>query len=243
MKRKILTAVISAIFLLTELTLGAMYQISALKYHDLCGFALVVLACLFCAMFFKRSERYLYTQLALMFTVGADYLLVVLDEHYTLAVILFFFSQMLYMLRILADTESKRVYVAHVWVRCAVSLIALLLPLAVLKDDADALSIISVVYYANLILNAVFAFIGLKFDRRGVLFAVGLLLFVGCDLFVGLSNLSDYISLPANSLIFDIMYGRLNIAWLFYAPSQALLGISLLPYREYKREIQPGRKI
>ena len=60
--------------------------------------------------------------------------------------------------------------------------------------------------------------------RPGRLFALGLALFVGCDVCVGLFN-----ALPAPSPL----YSAASVGmWLFYLPSQALIALSALPEKE-----------
>ncbi len=216
-------------FLFVEAYLGLLFQISESGRYHYFGFALVMLACLFCTVFFDKSKRYACTQAALVFTVIADYFLVIKDEHYTLAVVMFMFAQGFYMLRIFSE-QGEQAKKLHAVIRASVSVIAAFLPLLVLGKDSDILSTVSVVYYANLILNTAFAFILSSLDKKALLFSIGLLLFVGCDLFVGLGNLSSYIEIPTGSVIDKLLSSKLNIAWIFYTPSQALLSISLLPY-------------
>ncbi len=225
-----------ALFLFAEAMLGYLYQQKSFRGHDQCGFALVLLSAVFCLIFFNGSKRYCFTQAALIFTVGADFFLVILDELYTVGVILFLIAQVFYMLRIISDTKDKNERKLQLWIRGAAAIAAAVITVAVLGRDSDTLSVISVLYYSFLLMNAVFAFTALRLDARGSIFAVGLLLFVVCDLFVGLGNLSDYLPISKDSVFFSAIFGKVNIPWVFYTPSQALLGISLLPYQLYEKQ-------
>ena len=79
-------------------------------------------------------------------------------------------------------------------------------------------------YYANLILNIVFAFLG----GRGLrLMAVGLVFFALCDTVIGLIVMKAYLPIPPDAFLYRILYPGFNLAWVFYVPSQALLALSL----------------
>ena len=97
-----------------------------------------------------------------------------------------------------------------------------------LGEKCDAVALVSMFYYANLILNAVFACI--SFGKNPLL-AIGLVLFILCDTVIGLSLIDPYLTLPESSPIYAIIHPGFDLAWAFYLPSQALLAISLLPCR------------
>ena len=105
-------------------------------------------------------------------------------------------------------------------------MIAIVITIIVLKEKTDALSLISLFYYANLIMNIVFAFMQTK---KSTIFAIGLLLFAMCDFFIGLSVMADsYLQLSAENLLYKLNDLDFNFAWLFYVPSQACIALSLL---------------
>ena len=79
-----------------------------------------------------------------------------------------------------------------------------------------------------LITNIIFAFM-LRPARP--VFAIGLLLFLGCDTFVGLGMIEAYLPVNEGSLLYLLAHPPINMAWLFYTPSQTLLGLSLLGKR------------
>ena len=142
--------------------------------------------------------------------------------------IFFSVTQICYFLRLyFEDTDGKRKK-WHLVCRIFLSLAAITLTLAVLGKNSDAVAVVSMFYYANLILNTVFAFIGFK---KNPLFAIGLLLFILCDTVVGLSMIDGYLPVSQDSLIYKMTHPGFNLAWVFYVPSQTLLSISLLPKR------------
>ena len=120
--------------------------------------------------------------------------------------------------------KRERIRVANAVSRVALSLVLVVSAFIVLGEDTDALAIVSVLYYGNLIANAVFAFI---LGREERIFAIGLVLFAMCDLCIGLEVLcSNYLGSHA----MDFAYGAyLNLPWVFYQPSQMLIGLRLLP--------------
>ena len=98
-----------------------------------------------------------------------------------------------------------------------------MLSIVILKDKVDALTLASVIYYANLVSNVIFAFVRYGEEK---LFAYGLLLFAMCDLCIGLDVLfSDYLKSEVLSAVFRFPYA--NVPWIFYQPSQALIAMRL----------------
>ena len=193
------------------------------------SFSSIVLAAAFMLLFFEPRLEYLFTQLALVCTVCADYFLVLKDAEEKLAAMIFFSgTQIFYFLRLIIKTRPGIFRTVHLSVRAAVSLLAVLVTFLVLGEGTDALSVVSVFYYAHLILNLIFAFIT---PGETPIFAIGLLLFLGCDTFVGFGMLGEYLTIAEGSLIDRLNRIPLNMAWVFYTPSQTLLALSLLPRR------------
>lgn len=231
-KNTIARKMLCAVFLLTELTLGILLQLLPGRAATWCAYAAVLLACLFAFLFFSRTKRYLFTQAALLATVCADYFLVLRGAEQKLIAMLFFsVTQLCYFARIyFAENREKRRTV-HVILRILVPILTLALTLAVLGKSADAVATVSMFYFANLLLNIVFAFL---LGEKPPIFAVGLLLFAFCDVFVGLSLLDGYLPITKGSFIYRLAHPGFNLAWVFYVPSQALLALSLAP--SYKRK-------
>ena len=229
LKKRVTWGVLTVIFVLVELVLAICLQTVGGREADLCRYAVVVLACLFCFLFFERKPAYFLTQLALICTVGADYFLVASLETKQLPAMLFFsVTQLAYFARLYLEDPSKRRRVVHLILRVALSVVALILTLTVLGEDADAVALVSMFYYANLILNLVFAFLDFKAQY---LMAVGFLLFLLCDTVIGLSFLKNYIALSSDLWVNSLFSMEFDLAWAFYAPSQVLLALSLLPKR------------
>ena len=167
----------SALLIAAELSLGILLQITSGKAVVLFSYLSVVLACLFCALFCERSAAYVTTQAALLCTVCADWFLVVTEPRRQLPAMLFFsVAQLLYAVRLL-HAQSHLARRVHLMIRASLSFLSVLATLLVLGKNCDAVAIVSLFYYVNLVLNILYAFLA---GRRERIFAVGLVLFLLC---------------------------------------------------------------
>lgn len=147
---------------------------------------------------------------ALSLTVGADWFLLVRSSHYTLGVCLFIAVQLLYAVR-LYHLRGRRPCLWGSVVRTVLLILCTVLAVA----EPTLLSLWAVLlYFSNLCVNTVEAFVLKKHA-----FAVGLLLFVCCDLCVGLWNISLFLPHAVEE------FARVGM-WLFYLPSQVLIVLS-----------------
>lgn len=189
------------------------------------AYCAVVLAFLFNLLFFEKRLDFAFTVGALAFTLISDYFLVVRGDSYVPAMLFFSVAQLFYAARIHTELSALAQKI-HAAARAVLSLLAVLLPFLILGARADALSVISVFYFAQLIANCSFAFVNLR--RGGVIFPIGLLLFLFCDIFVGFGNLGAYLSIAPGTLAAWLARPPINMAWVFYLPSQTLLGMSMI---------------
>lgn len=216
---------ITALYVCVQTALGITLQVTHGRVINACQFGAIILACLCCAVLAERSRQYAFTQAALVCTVCADFFLVWSQPIKQLPAMAFFLcAQTAYAARLylLAVKTERRVQLISRVALCAVIVIV---TLAVLGQNADALAIVSMLYYAQLFLNVVFAFA--KFRSRAVL-AIGFLLFLLCDTVIGLDLINGYLPIPPDALLYKIIRPGFNLAWVFYLPSQVLLSLSLL---------------
>ena len=231
MRNRPTSAVLVGIFLGVETTLGILFQ-TGFGNGAYLRYATVVLACLFCILFAEKTWDYLMIQLALIATVCADFFLVLPPTPDQLPGMLCFSAAQLSYAACLALSESRPRYLRiQLWIRGILSVIALVVTVAVLGKGADAVALVSMFYYVNLILNLAFAWTQLP---HRILMAVGLTLFLLCDTVIGLSFLDGYLPVDNTSLIYRIIHPGFDLAWAFYLPSQMLLSISLLP-KQWKK--------
>jgi hypothetical protein len=154
-------------------------------------------------------------------TVGADYCLVLCQPIQRLWGMVFFLgAQSLYAAKLHLSKPSKALLV----IRLGLTAVALAAVFVVLGDKADALAVVSLCYYANLIMNIL---VSCAQFRKYKLLPVAFVLFLLCDTVVGLQVASTgYLPIPEGSLLHRILFSGFNLAWFFYLPSQVLLSIS-----------------
>ena len=93
-----------------------------------------------------------------------------------------------------------------------------------LREKTDALALISVCYYANVILNIVAAF---RQFRSKPIFPIALVLFLLCDRVIGLQVAAGgYLPIGEDSWLYRLIFMNFNLSWFFYLPSQVLIALS-----------------
>ena len=181
------------------------------------------LAILLCLAFaaFNAEERNLCILGGLACTAVADFFLVVCSPMQQLpGMIAFLGTQSFYAILLHRQNKKRKL----LYLRLGLSVLGALLPILVLGSKADALAVVSVLYYVNLIFNIILAFLQFKPYR---LFAIGLVFFLLCDTVIGLQVMSGgYLPIPEGSLLDQILSVPFNLAWLFYLPSQVLISLS-----------------
>ena len=196
--------VIYAVFLTLDLT-GRGAGSVPIKYG---GVLLCLLFALVCAL--RGGDRLVLPALAL--TAGADWFLLVRNDHYAVGVALFLCVQTVYYLRLRLSAAPA------VWPLRAGLALGAGLALYALRL-ASPLNLLAGLYFSQLLSNTVLAWPQKGRCRR--LFAAGLTTFVGCDLCVGLFNVLP----PASPLYPAASVGM----WFFYLPSQVLIALSAMP--------------
>ena len=154
-------------------------------------------------------------------TVGADFCLVVCDPIQQLWGMVFFLGAQIFYAVSLYRKQKNNVLMA---IRIGLSLVAVVIALVVLKENVDALALISVCYYANLIMNMVTAFT--QWDKCKLL-PIGFVLFILCDTIIGLQVASGgYLPIAKDSALYDLLFNSIFTSWMFYLPSQVLIALS-----------------
>ena len=175
------------------------------------GILLCLLLSIYCA--FRGGDR--LVPAALLLTALADSLLLVLDRYYALGTGIFLGVQILYLLRIRRLT-GRSLWLLRVLIPLAAA--AVLYGLSMLTP----LNLLAGLYFSQLLVNTIAAWS--RNNRSMRCFAVGLTLFVGCDLCVAIRNAGTLFPLPMRS------FARVGM-WLFYLPSQVLIALSAMPSR------------
>ncbi len=156
---------------------------------------------------------------ALVLTALADWFLLVRNDGYVIGVAVFLCVQTVYYLRL------RRLGAGSGWLLRAALALLIGAGLFALRM-ATPLNLLAGLYFSQLVSNTLLAW-SVR-EKRLTLFALGLTLFAGCDVCVGLTNSG---LVPPGILRF-VSVGM----WLFYLPSQVLIALSALPEKEVSHE-------
>ena len=181
-----------------------------------------IISCFLVSFLSIKTKKGYFVIAGLAFTLVADYFLLILDEYYVLGISAFIITQAMYFLYI----KPKHWKISLVIRFGVYGLVAVLLPLAFKVKEASAF--LAAFYFINLVMNAVDAYISK--DKALLMFAIGLTFFIGCDLFVCLYNIKDYVTISSNLIKTILKFGLIG-SWVCYIPSQTLISISPL-FRE-----------
>ena len=209
---------VTKLFLVLELI--AYYLIlttggSVLVYSS---FGAIVLCFLHVCLHAKHSNKWILAGLGC--TVCADFCLVLCSPIQQLwGMVFFLIAQSLYALQLHLFNRRRSL----LWMRLALIVAAISVTILVLRHNTDALALVSLCYYANLIFNIVMAFLHFKTDK---LFPIALVLFLLCDTVIGLQvACGAYLPIAEDSLLYRIIFMPFHLSWFFYLPSQVLISL------------------
>ena len=175
-------------------------------------------------IFSKNSAKTQYfIPFSLFFTLVSDYFLLINTDKnlYIFGVVIFIIVQLSYFIYIETLKKNKTSFLISLIFRIVLSSMLIII-LSILQFDL--LSIVSACYFVELLMNFITSLSLIKINKFFLIFSIGLLLFIGCDISVGLTNL-------------DLFEGHIknlvsNLMWIFYLPSQVLISFS--NYINYK---------
>jgi len=211
------------IFLAVELLLYAAFLTEDIAGINLGGIVLKYISILLCLAFaavcaFRGGDKFVFP--ALILTALADLFLLVLNRYFIVGVIIFIGAQTVYLIR-LRFTFSKKFKLLRIALPVLIAILLFALKMG------TVLNLLVGVYFSQLLVNALQAWT-LK-GRRWRIFAVGLTLFIGCDLCVGIFNMSAMFPAALAS------FAEVGM-WLFYLPSQVLIALSAMPKENAQKE-------
>ncbi|NLL73277.1 MAG: hypothetical protein GX237_07095 [Clostridiales bacterium] len=200
----------------------------------------VVVLCFLYVLFAKGSSRQQkLLSYAMVFTVVSDVFLL-LTNYYLYGLVTFILVQQLYGIRITeligrrasggGTFNGKKKPLDKFLVRivvCVVITITLIIILWKFGVPVDGLLLASVFYFISIIINVARCIklsIDFSAEKDIRYFSIGMLLFLLCDINVGLFNLSSFISMGS---IYKNVYNISSVLmWAFYAPSQVMIALS-----------------
>ena len=198
--------------------------------NNILCFSTVALSAIFAWIYLEQKPFFILTA-ALSFTALADFFLECVEpQEQVISISFFFVVQMLYALYIMFFSHHAE-NIIHLSVHAATLIVCGIIAALVLGPKLDYLSLVSFLYFASLLINLVFAFLHVK---EHPYLAFGLLLFVLCDVTVGLATgiKEGYLQID-NSFIRGYVFSPFYFILLFYTPSQVLLFHEL--YRGQKK--------
>ena len=213
----------TSLFLAAEVAL--LFCILFAPHSEISCMWAIILVLLYSLLFKNKNISVLLMQLAFVFTLASDTFLVgVAPKIQWLAMTTFFIVQSLYFAKMLLSIKAKKYVADNIAIRAILIGCAVLLGWLVLKEKLDYVAAISLMYFASIIHNVILAFVLFK---KSPLMALGMLLFLCCDIVVGLNSaIGVYISVPETSILYKIAFAQFNLAWTFYLPSQTMLALS-----------------
>lgn len=208
-------------FFVIEAVIYAVYNVMAALnapdpiYLKYAGILLCLAVSLVPAVMSDRTADNILLCVALLFTAVSDLFIMVL-EYYEIGVITFTVAQCVYFYRLYAD-RLKKIYIS-LGVRLGVMVVLIITFAAIGK--LDLLVSECIIYITMLVGNVADSFVICKRSVGNLLFAIGLLLFLGCDICVGLFNFGTVLNVELPRWL----TATVPIAiWVFYLPSQVLI--------------------
>lgn len=220
--KKILKFTYYGVFVATELAIyltficleaSGNYETIMIKYAGiLLCFAAAALGSVF------NGKDGLVLTCALLFTAVSDLFILVLNKYYEIGVTTFIIVQTVHFCRMYL-INGKKPYIS---LGIRLGLAAVIILILGITGKLTALTGIVAVYLPMLVSNVIESVFLCKKSRRYILYALGLFLFLCCDICVGLDNFSMLgITLPVGLKNF---VG--SAIWIFYLPSQVLVVLS-----------------
>lgn len=177
-----------------------------------------IVLCFLYALFNKKEKRSVYLCTGLFFTVIADYFLVLHDSQY--GIIVFCIVQTIYSWWLCKDKHEFKV-------KIGIILISLLILLGVIvgifKVTFAWILLFLFYYFMSIVSNVVVALRrrNEKYERK--LFALGMVLFLCCDINVAILNVEDFLTISNGMFLSRIVPIAQVAIWFFYLPSQLLI--------------------
>ncbi len=213
---------VNAIFILTEAVLYAVFlaydtagssDTVAIKYSGI----LLCLAVSAAGAYFSKKDG-IAVAVAMVFTALSDLFIFVLNDYYELGLVCFIAVQSVYFLRIYMNLRKKPYISLTIRAVC----FAVIMIVLGVTGNLQALTALAALYICMLVGNAAESARLIPISKKFILFTVGLWLFVGCDICVGLNNF-DILGITLSTFAQKFV----GIAmWAFYLPSQVLIVLS-----------------
>ena len=220
--------IVISVFLLIEMALYLSFLILDMNpgtidttWFKYSGVVLCLIFSIYC-VFKKKDKISLFIPLALVFTLISDYFLLINTDMdlFIPGLATFIITQLIYFLLISYKRRKRNEFILNIILRILISAILIFVASTLVK--IDWLVSLALIYFTQLLINFCYSVCLIKEDKKYLIFVSGLLIFIACDINVGLNNVH---------IIDGIDYKIVNyLMWLFYLPSQVLLACSNLVF-------------
>ena len=188
-----------------------------------------------------RLAECIFLFLAYVCTAVADYFLTITADRYEIAVGVFLGAQIFHFVRISTarHAAAKEAGVRHPLVGILLSLFArvlfsaLMLVVLHVTGMFSLLNALAAVYFVELVMNTVDSALTAPNALHFALCAAGFLLFICCDVTVGLRALAEAGTVSMTPERFAL---NTYLTWVFYLPSQVMIILSVLSVRKKAAE-------
>lgn len=212
-----------ALFVLAEAAIYITFIVYDFAYDN--GLIYVKYAGILICLVFAAIGIYFYGKdaiivtCALIFTAISDLFILVMQKYMEVGLCTFIVTQLIHFARIYL-TNGKKPYIS-----LGVRAVAMAIPFIVLGTLGQlnsALVVLCCIYFPQLVINTAESALLIKINKKYIMYFIGLVLFLLCDICVGLFNLDNVgAAIPPNITRF----ARLAI-WIFYLPAQVLIVLS-----------------
>jgi len=165
----------------------------------------------------KTNKRNILILMGMTVTLISDYFLLIADTHYFFAMLTFNVAQLSYSAFLNCEEGFSELFSSYVIRILTASLI--LLVFWGIQITVDSFMIVVVHYFSCLIWNAIDGF-----RRSDIMLGIAFILFICCDICVGISNASMYLAWDKITLQ-KISIVASGFIWVFYFPSQILISL------------------
>ncbi len=178
-----------------------------------------IILCFLYVILGKKKERSVYIIAGLFFTVVSDYFLL-LTDYFAAGMLSFSVVQTIYCFY--CSKNMKQYLIKEGIQLCIIGGIFLVLFIG-FPIEFDIVLVLSIYYFVHLVSNVLYSWIRSKEGKERRLFAIGMTLFLLCDIHVAIFNAGSYLSF-SSSRASQTIYAIASVAmWFYYLPSQVLI--------------------
>ena len=183
-------------------------------------YSLIIINFLFGLIYLIKnySKEKLFLVLGLLFTIGSDYFLLFKNSNkeYCIGISIFIIVQLMYFIyNFLSNKLYLNEIIIEIIIRIFLIIVSLIFVYYFLNKYFNLVNVLAISYFINLLINFLECIFFFKRNKkRNIILIIGFLLFILCDLSVGLYNLK-------------LIDAFKHLMWIAYAPSQFLLLYSI----------------